>query len=64
MIDGLCRPARPSIMMNIEQAVMMALATTVVTPLIGGGLGQEAFGALAVVKKRALASRRRSASSS
>lgn len=37
----------PSIMMGVNQAVMMALAMTVVTPLIGGkGLGKEVFDAL------------------
>ena len=42
--------ALPSIMMGINQAVMMALAMTVITPLIGGGgLGEEVFRALAVV---------------
>jgi glycine betaine/proline transport system permease protein len=42
--------ALPSIMMGINQAVMMALAMTVITPLIGGGgLGQEVFTALARV---------------
>ena len=42
--------ALPSIMMGINQAVMMALAMTVITPLIGGGgLGEEVFTALAVV---------------
>lgn len=42
--------ALPSIMMGINQAVMMALAMTVITPLIGGGgLGQEVFNALASV---------------
>ena len=42
--------ALPSIMMGINQAVMMALAMTVLTPLIGGGgLGQQVFNALAVV---------------
>ncbi len=40
--------ALPSIMMGINQAVMMALAMTILTPLIGGGgLGQEVFNALA-----------------
>ncbi|NQV43835.1 MAG: ABC transporter permease subunit [Rhodospirillales bacterium] len=42
--------ALPSIMMGINQCVMMALAMTVITPLIGGGgLGQEVFNALASV---------------
>ena len=42
--------ALPSIMMGINQAVMMALAMTVLTPLIGGGgLGQQVFNALAIV---------------
>ncbi len=42
--------ALPSIMMGINQAVMMALAMTIITPLIGGGgLGQKVFNALAVV---------------
>jgi len=42
--------ALPSIMMGINQAVMMALAMTIITPLIGGGgLGQEVFNALATV---------------
>ncbi len=42
--------ALPSIMMGINQAVMMALAMTIITPLIGGGgLGQEVFNALGSV---------------
>lgn len=36
----------PSIMLGVNQAIMMALAMTVVTPLIGGkGLGKEVFDA-------------------
>ena len=39
--------ALPSIMLGINQSVMMALAMQVVTPLIGGGgLGREVFNAL------------------
>ncbi|MDP6190688.1 MAG: ABC transporter permease subunit, partial [Gammaproteobacteria bacterium] len=39
--------ALPSIMLGFNQAVMMALAMQVVTPLIGGGgLGREVFNAL------------------
>ncbi len=39
--------ALPSIMLGLNQAVMMALAMQVVTPLIGGvGLGREVFNAL------------------
>ena len=39
--------ALPSIMLGLNQAVMMALAMQVVTPLIGGGgLGKEVFRAL------------------
>ena len=39
--------AVPSIMLGLNQAVMMALAMQVVTPLIGGGgLGREVFHAL------------------
>ena len=42
--------ALPSIMMGLNQAVMMALAMQVLTPLIGGGgLGKEVFDALATV---------------
>jgi glycine betaine/proline transport system permease protein len=42
--------ALPSIMMGINQAVMMALAMSVITPLIGGGgLGEQVFNALAKV---------------
>ena len=42
--------ALPSIMMGLNQAVMMALAMQVLTPLIGGGgLGKEVFDALAIV---------------
>jgi glycine betaine/proline transport system permease protein len=41
--------ALPSIMMGINQAVMMALAMTIITPLIGGGgLGAKVFTALAI----------------
>jgi len=41
--------ALPSLMMGVNQAVMMALAMTVITPLIGGGgLGREVFTALNV----------------
>ncbi len=40
--------ALPSVMMGINQTVMMALAMTIITPLIGGaGLGEEVFKALA-----------------
>ncbi|MFT7533554.1 MAG: glycine betaine/proline transport system permease protein, partial [Gammaproteobacteria bacterium] len=39
--------ALPSIMLGLNQSVMMALAMQVVTPLIGGGgLGREVFNAL------------------
>ena len=39
--------AMPSIMLGLNQAVMMALAMQVVTPLIGGvGLGRDVFAAL------------------
>ena len=39
--------ALPSIMLGLNQAVMMALAMQVVTPLIGGGgLGRDVFNAL------------------
>jgi len=42
--------ALPSIMMGLNQAVMMALAMQILTPLIGGGgLGREVFNALAIV---------------
>ena len=42
--------ALPSIMMGINQAVMMALAMSIITPLIGGGgLGEQVFNALAKV---------------
>ena len=42
--------ALPSIMMGVNQAVIFAVAMTVITPLIGGaGLGQEVFTALSVV---------------
>ena len=42
--------ALPAIMMGINQAVMMALAMSVITPLIGGGgLGEQVFNALAKV---------------
>lgn len=42
--------AIPSIMMGVNQAVIFAVAMTVITPLIGGaGLGQEVFTALSVV---------------
>ena len=42
--------ALPSIMMGINQAVIFAVAMTVITPLIGGGgLGQEVFTALSLV---------------
>ena len=42
--------ALPSIMMGVNQAVIFAVAMTVITPLIGGaGLGQEVFIALSVV---------------
>ena len=42
--------ALPSIMMGINQAVIFAVAMTVITPLIGGGgLGMEVFNALSVV---------------
>ena len=42
--------ALPSIMMGVNQAVVFAVAMTVITPLIGGaGLGQEVFTALSVV---------------
>ena len=42
--------AIPSMMMGLNQSVMMGLAMAVITPLIGGGgLGQEVFTALAVV---------------
>jgi len=41
--------ALPSVMLGLNQAVMMALAMQVVTPLIGGGgLGREVFHALNV----------------
>ncbi len=41
--------ALPSIMLGLNQAVMMALAMQVVTPLIGGGgLGREVFHALQI----------------
>ena len=37
----------PSIMLGVNQAIMMALAMTVVTPLIGGkGLGKEVYDAM------------------
>ena len=42
--------ALPSIMMGVNQAVIFAVAMTVITPLIGGaGLGQEVFTALSVI---------------
>ena len=42
--------AVPSMMMGLNQSVMMGLAMAVITPLIGGGgLGQEVFTALARV---------------
>ena len=42
--------AIPSMMMGLNQSVMMGLAMAVITPLIGGGgLGQEVFTALARV---------------
>ncbi len=42
--------ALPTIMMGINQAVMMALAMSIITPLIGGGgLGEQVFNALARV---------------
>lgn len=42
--------ALPSIMMGVNQAVCMALAMSIITPLIGGGgLGEEVFNALARV---------------
>ena len=42
--------ALPSIMLGVNQAVIFAVAMTVITPLIGGaGLGQEVFTALSVV---------------
>jgi glycine betaine/proline transport system permease protein len=42
--------ALPAIMMGVNQAVMMALAMSIITPLIGGGgLGEEVFNALAKV---------------
>ena len=42
--------AIPAMMMGLNQAVMMALAMCVITPLIGGaGLGEQVFTALAVV---------------
>ena len=40
--------ALPSLVMGFNQAVMMAFAMQVVTPLIGGkGLGRDVFGSLA-----------------
>jgi glycine betaine/proline transport system permease protein len=42
--------ALPSIMMGVNQALCMALAMSIITPLIGGGgLGEEVFNALARV---------------
>ena len=42
--------ALPSIMMGVNQALIFAVAMTVITPLIGGaGLGQEVFTALSAV---------------